>query len=166
MRLYLNGSDSQFITLKQEIEVLKLYCSLEHLRFADNFQYSIEVNDDLPLDQYKVPAMLLQPHVENAIRHGLIPSTKDNNFLYINVKESDKGILCEIIDNGIGREKSLEMKQKVNSEHRSMGNKISKERLDMIRALKLGYISEFITDLKDESGMAIGTKVEIFIAKS
>lgn len=166
MRLYLNGSDSQFITLKQEIEVLKLYCSLEHLRFADNFQYSIEVNDDLPLDEYKVPAMLLQPHVENAIRHGLIPSTKDNNFLYINVKESDKGILCEIIDNGIGREKSLEMKKKVNSEHRSMGNKISKERLDMIRALKLGYISEFITDLKDESGMAIGTKVEIFIAKS
>lgn len=163
MRLYLNGSDSQLITLAQEIEVLKLYVSLEHLRFADKFEYSIMIDDDLALDTYKVPAMLLQPHVENAIRHGLIPADKSDNKLQIIVKSQDNGILCIIEDNGIGRAKSFELKQKRFSDHKSMGTKITKERLDMIRALKLGNISEQITDLTDGNNCPIGTRVEILI---
>jgi LytS/YehU family sensor histidine kinase len=166
MRLYLNGSDSQFITMRQELDVLKLYCSLEHLRFADKFNYLIEIDETLPLDQFMVPAMLLQPHVENAIRHGLIPSNKDNNFLKISVKGLNDSIVCEINDNGIGRAKSVEIKSRKSSDHRSMGNKISKERLEMIRALKLGNISEVITDLVDDSDQPMGTKVVITINQS
>ncbi|MBK7698650.1 MAG: histidine kinase [Saprospiraceae bacterium] len=165
MRLYLNGSDSQFITLKQELDVLKLYCSLEHLRFADKFDYDINIDSAIRLEDYDVPAMLLQPHVENAIRHGLIPNQKAKNFLQINIKKDINNVVCEIIDNGIGRSRSLELKGKSNTDHRSMGNKISKERLEMIRALKLAYISEKISDLSDEYGQSAGTKVEILIFK-
>jgi hypothetical protein len=166
MRLYLSGSDTQFISLAQELEVLKLYCSLEHLRFADKFQYSIQIDEKLPLDEYKVPAMLLQPHVENAIRHGLIPSDKDNNLLSIVVKATDNGIVCIIQDNGIGRARSLELKKHRSSNHRSMGNKISKERLEMIRSLNLANISEDITDIINSKGEICGTNVEIKITKN
>lgn len=165
MRLYLNGSDSQFITLKQELDVLKLYCSLEHLRFADKFDYDINIDTAIRLEDYDVPAMLLQPHVENAIRHGLIPNQKPKNFLQINIKKDINNVVCEIIDNGIGRNMSIQLKNNIKTDHRSMGNKISKERLEMIRALKLAYISEKISDLSDEYGQSAGTKVEILIFK-
>lgn len=166
MRLYLSGSDTQFISLAQELEVLKLYCSLEHLRFADKFQYSIQIDEKLPLEEYKVPAMLLQPHVENAIRHGLIPSDKDNNLLSIVVIATVNGIVCIIQDNGIGRARSLDLKKHRSSNHRSMGNKISKERLDMIRSLNLANISEDITDIINSKGEICGTNVEIKITKN
>ncbi len=166
MRLYLNGSDTMFISLEQELEVLKLYCNLEHLRFADKFQYSIQIEEGLPLTQCKVPAMLLQPYVENAIKHGLIPAEKNNKLLTIVVKSIENGIVCIIEDNGIGRSKSLEMKKGRSTDHRSMGNKISKERLEMIRSLNLGNISEIITDMVDPGGQISGTNVQIIITKS
>jgi hypothetical protein len=166
MRLYLNGSDTMFISLEQELEVLKLYCNLEHLRFADKFQYSIQIEEGLPLTQCKVPAMLLQPYVENAIKHGLIPAEKNNKLLTIVVKSIENGIVCIIEDNGIGRSKSLEMKKGRSTDHRSMGNKISKERLEMIRSLNLGNISEIITDIVDPGGQISGTNVQIMITKS
>jgi hypothetical protein len=166
MRLYLNGSDTMFISLEQEIEVLKLYCNLEHLRFADKFQYSIQVEEGLPLSQYKVPAMLLQPYVENAIKHGLIPTVKENKLLTIVVKSIEDGIVCIIEDNGMGRSKSMEMKKGRSTDHKSMGNKISKERLEMIRSLKLGNISEIITDIVDQKGQISGTNVQIIITNN
>lgn len=163
MRLYLNGSDTQFISLAQELEVLKLYCNLEHLRFADKFQYSIEIQDGIPLEMYRVPAMLLQPYVENAIRHGLIPANKDDNFLLIQVKSVENGVLCLIEDNGIGRKRSLELKKTRATDHKSMGSKISKERLEMIRSLKIGNITEEIEDIVDNDGNVKGTVVKILL---
>ena len=163
MRLYLGGSENQFISLEQEMEVIKLYCQLEHLRFADKYQYEIKVEVGLDLSQIMVPAMLLQPHVENAIRHGLVPSgNNNNNFLMIDVYKSDGGVMCIIRDNGIGRAKSLELKMFKQEMHRSLGNKISKERLEVIRELKLANIIETIDDIICEDKVC-GTEVKIFI---
>ncbi|MEZ4909566.1 MAG: histidine kinase [Saprospiraceae bacterium] len=166
MRLYLNGSDTQFITLSQEMEVIKLYCSLEHLRFDDKFEYKIYIEENLDLDEYKVPAMLLQPYVENAIRHGLVPSNNQNNYLNISVMSMIGGIHCIIEDNGIGRSKSQEIKKSKISDHKSMGNKLSNERLEVIRTLKLGFIKETISDLTNAQEGPCGTRVEIFITKA
>ncbi len=162
MRLYLGGSENQFISLEQEMEVIRLYCQLEHLRFADKYQYEIKVDAVLDLSKIMVPAMLLQPHVENAIRHGLVTSGKSNNFLLIDVSKTDEGIVCIIRDNGIGRAKSLELKMFKQERHRSLGNKISKERLEVIRELKLANITETIEDLFFENKVC-GTEVKIFI---
>jgi hypothetical protein len=164
MRLYLVGSENQFITLEQELEILKLYTNLEHLRFSNIFTYTFEIDENIKLDQYIVPAMLLQPHVENAIRHGLTTSENKENRLTVTVCHCEGGICCVVEDNGIGRQQSIEQKQKGKTEHRSMGNKISKERIELIRSLKLGNIRETITDLFDENGSGSGTRVEIFIA--
>jgi LytS/YehU family sensor histidine kinase len=133
------------------------------LRFADKFQYSIDIQDDIPLEQYRVPAMLLQPHVENAIRHGLIPAEKNDNYLHIKVKGVENGLICIIEDNGIGRKRSLELKKFRSTDHRSMGSKISKERLEMIRSLKLGNITEEIDDIVDNNGKVVGTIVKILL---
>lgn len=162
MRLYLGGSESQFITLEQEMEVIRLYCQLEHLRFADKYEYEITVETGLDLSQILVPAMLLQPHVENAIRHGLVPSGNDNNFLLINVYKTEGGVMCVIRDNGIGRSKSLELKMFKQERHRSLGNKISKERLEVIRELNLANIVESIDDIIFQNKVC-GTEVKIFI---
>lgn len=165
MRLYLEGSDNQFITLKQELEVLKLYIQLEHLRFKDKFVYNITISGDVNLDNYQVPAMLLQPHVENAIRHGVSRDTRPGRELNIIVKKQGEEVVVIINDNGIGRVKSLEQKRAGESGHKSMGNKISKQRIEMIRALKLGNIREYIIDLEDNEGIANGTSVEIYISE-
>lgn len=162
MRLYLGGSENQFISLEQEMEVIRLYCQLEHLRFADKYEYEIKIQPGLDLSEVKVPAMLLQPHVENAIRHGLVPSGKDDNFLNIEVYKLGEGILCSIKDNGVGRSKSLELKMYKQERHRSLGNKISKERLEVIRDLKLANITETIDDVICDN-MICGTEVRIFI---
>lgn len=165
MRLYLEGSDNQFITLKQELEVLKLYIQLEHLRFKDKFVYNITISGDVNLDNYQVPAMLLQPHVENAIRHGLSRDTRPGRELNIIVKKQGEEVVVIINDNGIGRVKSLEQKRAGEPGHKSMGNKISKQRIELIRALKLGNIREYIIDLEDNEGIANGTSVEIYISE-
>jgi hypothetical protein len=162
MRLYLGGSENQFITLEQEMEVLDLYCKLEHLRFEDKFKYEIKIDPGLGINKVMVPAMLLQPHVENAIKHGLIPSKNDNNFLEISVYAVKGGIMCQIIDNGIGRTASFDIKKKAPSQHKSLGNKISKERLEVIRSLNLANITEEVSDIMD-GGDVCGTRVQIFI---
>ncbi|MBK8349861.1 MAG: histidine kinase [Saprospiraceae bacterium] len=164
MRLYLGGSENQFISLEQEMEVIKLYCQLEHLRFSDRFRYEINMDDSIDLKNVEVPAMLLQPHVENAIRHGLIPCDSDNNLLQINIYSVNDGVICAIKDNGIGRSQSFINKQGKENRHKSLGNKISKERLDAIRSLHLAYITEEISDVIVD-GEIRGTCVEIYIRK-
>lgn len=163
IRLYLTGSESQFIALTEELEVLKLYCKLEHLRFEDRFRYEILIDQNIDLEKYEVPALLLQPHVENAIRHGLIPSQKDDNFLSVQIKNIQNGVLCIIEDNGIGRARSMELNKMKSIQHLSMGNNITNKRLELIRLLKLANISEQIFDVTDSKGNIAGTKIEIQI---
>jgi LytS/YehU family sensor histidine kinase len=126
-----------------------------------DFNISIFPNDSI-LD-YQIPSMILQPYVENAIRHGLI-HRKEKGLLKIIVRKEVEGrILCIIEDNGIGREKAEEIRQKTKPDHQSLGLQITESRLRLINKL---YGSEmFINtfDLKDSSGNAIGTRVELNI---
>ncbi|MBK9735598.1 MAG: hypothetical protein IPO92_11770 [Saprospiraceae bacterium] len=120
---------------------------MEHLRFSDKFTYQIDIDKNIDLHKYFVPAMLLQPHVENAIRHGLVPSTRENNELNISVNRVEGGILCSIKDNGMEERGSQLKKMSADNKHKSLGNKISKERLEAIRSLKLANISESVKNI-------------------
>ncbi len=162
MRNILENSRKPFIVLSEEIETLKLYIELERIRFKQKFDYKITVEPDLPVDSVYIPPMLIQPFVENSIKHGL-RNKKEKGLLEIEFRKDDKFIRCFVKDNGVGREKAGKLNNTKNKEHRSLGIQVTKERLDTLSRLKGLKVSFVITDLKDSNGNAAGTEVVIKI---
>jgi len=162
MRMILNNSEKSHITLNEELEAMRLYIELEQMRFQNQFQFKINVSEDIDPDYEQIPTMLIQPYVENAILHGLNPK-KEAGLLQIDIRLAGSVMICSIIDNGIGREKSAEMKRNSAKEHKSMGMDITKQRLQILNTMNQSNLSVRINDLKDEKGLPIGTKVDIFI---
>lgn len=166
MRMILNNSDKSQITIGEEVEYLQLYVELEAMRFDNKFDWKIDIADDIDIDFIEIPAMLLQPYVENAILHGLTP-LKSPGHLEISMRMKGNNLVCRIKDNGIGREKAREMRQlSGRKDHRSLGMKITSDRLELINNLHNSQLSMTITDLKNDDGSAAGTQVDIFIPVS
>ena len=165
MRLILQNSRSNYISLKDELEALDLYLQMEELRFKDKFRYEINIDKDLELSSILIPPMLIQPFVENAVWHGLMHK-KDGitGTVEINISQRDNNLVCVIQDNGIGRAKAEELKaQKTGGRKRSMGMQITRDRIEMINKLYNTNNSVQIEDLKDETGHARGTRVELIV---
>ena len=161
-RSVLNNSGKVFITLTEEIEVLELYLSLEHMRFERSFDYKIEIDEDLEKDEIMIPSMLLQPYVENALWHGLMHKDGDRR-LDIRFKKINDNIFQSIIeDNGIGRKKALELKELQNKtkRHVSRGMSISKDRIDLLQKQGEHAVLNLI-DKETAAGEAGGTTVVI-----
>lgn len=164
MRLVLNNSQYSTILVKEELETLKLYIELEQLRFDNKFQYSIRVddNEDIIWDS-KIPSMIIQPYVENAIIHGLRNRDDAKGMLTIQLKSEGDFIHCIIEDNGVGREKALEIRQMSGRNYKPMGKEITRTRLELISSMKNQPLHLNIIDLKDEENKASGTRIEIKI---
>jgi len=162
MRKVLDNSQHTSVPLRDELDALNLYLELECLRFKDKFEFRISVDDEIDPIMYKVPTMLIQPYVENSICHGLIPMEK-KGFVHIDLKLSDGHLVCTIEDNGIGREAACEQKKKRETNHNSLGTRITASRLDLVNALYGTTLNTVYTDLKNERGEAEGTRVEIHI---
>ncbi|HEY0676945.1 MAG TPA: histidine kinase [Chitinophagaceae bacterium] len=161
-RSVLNNSGSVMISLAEEIEVLELYLSLEHMRFDKSFNYSIHVEEDVETDEIMIPSMLLQPYVENALWHGLMHKDEDRELDIRFRKLNDEIFQCVVEDNGIGRKKALELKalQNKTKRHQSKGMSIARDRIDLLQ--KQGqHASLNIIDKYDDRGFATGTKVVI-----
>lgn len=126
-------NDNQ-VTLEQEIERLNLYLSLEAMRFKDRFDYDIKCINIDP-EQIIVPAMLLQPFVENSIIHGILPNETQKGNIEITIKSNGFYIEICIDDNGIGIENSLSKKERINGDHKSQGMEITSKRIDLIRKM-------------------------------
>jgi len=135
MRMVLQNSEKEFVSLEEEVELLTLYLKLEHARFGDQFDYAIDLNDDLELADVQIPPMLLQPFVENAIWHGLrYKATKGQ--LSISIKPSSgNSYIVRIEDNGIGRARSQALKTKHQSQYKSTGLENIDRRIDLINSL-------------------------------
>jgi ligand-binding sensor domain-containing protein len=158
MRRILDNSHEQFVSLEVIVDTLKMYVHLEALRFNHEFAYEFIVDEDgLPMRELKLPPMLLQPYIENAILHGLMPKEGSKNLL-VNLFERDEKLHCIIEDNGVGRGTHARKKS-----HISRGEMLTKGIRDSLNNL-LG-ITATITchDLKDTSGKPSGTRVEIVI---
>jgi len=157
MRQILNGSEQVSVLLEEQIDFIKNYLRLECLRFNNRFNYEIDIDDELEPDIMKVPPMILQPYVENAIIHGMKGETQ-NGLIKISYQlmEDDEHILCVVSDNGQGRKAATDLKRK----HKSLGTKITEERL---KALKDEEVKVKIIDLKDEAGNPLGTRVEVVL---
>ncbi|MGJ8742994.1 tetratricopeptide repeat-containing sensor histidine kinase [Polaribacter sp.] len=158
IRNYLHFSDTGFISVSEEVHNLNLYLELEKLRFEEQLHYSFKVDTQANSDTINIPTMLIQPYVENALKHGLLHK-KDNRKLQISItKASDKIIECSIEDNGIGREKSKEINKKREGQHKSFALKATTERLDLLNYGREKKIGVEIIDLYDQN-KATGTKV-------
>jgi ligand-binding sensor domain-containing protein len=162
MRYILNTSDQEFTALNLELDALQLYLSIESMRFDNTLIHKINVAPEVDPEKYQIPTMILQPFVENAIKHGLIHS-KGEKSLIINVDKMEKGLYFEVIDNGIGRVHS----QKINStdlkKHNPKGTNLIQKRIEL---LNKGYKSEnkvSFEDIYDQEGRPTGTKVKIIL---
>ncbi|HEY0030444.1 MAG TPA: two-component regulator propeller domain-containing protein [Bacteroidia bacterium] len=161
MRRIMDNSKQPMIAVAEEIKALELYLELEIMRFDKKFEYHIEVDPDIDQTYDRVPSMLIQPYVENAIIHGLLPK-QGNGKISITLQKQGDTIQCTIEDNGIGRQKSLEFKKNRVQQHKSMGMSITQERLDILNSSLNSNINSEIIDLF-ENGEAAGTKVRLII---
>ncbi len=161
MRIYLNHSTKDYITLAEEIETLRLYLNLEKIRFGENFNYKINVDTfKVLIHNMKIPTLIIQPYIENAIKHGLLHK-KENKVLDISFVidgNNSDSIICIIEDNGIGRERSYQINKKRSKLHTSFASDAGKTRLELLNFGKEKQIVVDIIDLK-KGTVAIGTKV-------
>lgn len=163
MRMILDNTQYTFISLNKELESLRLYLDLEKLRCNDVFEYQINVEDDINEEEVMIPPMIIQPYVENAIWHGLVHKS-GKGMLDIAVTLKGKTLTCTVTDNGIGRKKAIEIKEKKGQTHRSMGMKVTEGRIDLIRKINNTKEADVtIIDLEDETGKALGTKVTLIL---
>ena len=163
IRKTLENSRHTEITIKEELDALKLYLELEELRFKEKFNWTIKVDEEIDTLDFKIPTMLIQPYVENAISHGLMNKDNGKGFLQVELQLDEDQIICMIEDNGIGRAKAMEIKQQKNNNHQSLGTNITESRLKLVNDLYGKSMKVLYTDLTDDKGEPAGTKVEINI---
>jgi len=168
IRIVLEFSKKKNIFLSEEIELLRLYIDLENIRSENGFDFNFTLEGELDPKNYQIYPMLLQPFIENSIIHGIQNKTKLSEQekkpykgeLQVNFAIEGEFLKCVIKDNGVGRDKAIEIKNSKSFNHLSLGMQITRERLDLIsqRVNKIEY-----TDLKDENNTSTGTQVEILI---
>ena len=157
MRLTLEYSKESLIPIDREIESLQNYLELEQLRFNNVFDFSITKSSDIE-DDMALPPLLLQPFVENAIIHGLVPK-KESGKIDIDFSIKNNCLVCSITDDGIGFEKSKEIKENSIPVHKSMALDITRKRLEMMEAVTSKNSKVDIAELVNEKGEVLGTKV-------
>ncbi len=160
VRLILQNSQAALISLESELEALKLYLELEALRFNYHFAYRISVPKELDIEGLKVPPLIIQPYVENAIWHGLMQK-EEKGQLDIEVSQENDHLFFKIADDGIGRKAAAAAASKSATRHKSMGLKITADRITMLQSLNGTESPVTIIDLLYPDGRGAGT--EIFI---
>ena len=155
MRSVLENSEEDFIPLEKEVELLELYTKLEHFRFEDKFDYAINIDEDIDINKFAIPPMLLQPYVENAVWHGL-RYKKEKGHLDISIlKINEDTIKIEISDNGIGRQKSKELKTQNQQKHQSKGLGNIKKRVSILNEMYKDKVDVFIEDIINDGGTKV-----------
>jgi LytS/YehU family sensor histidine kinase len=144
LRLLLENAEKSFIPLQKELEFLQLYLRLENLRVPD-LKYSISISPEVDPTTVKIPNMILQPYIENAIWHGLSHKIS-NKLLQVRVNREKGMMKYEIQDNGVGRKKAAELKSLFRREHKSLGMELLNKRFKL---LNQEFGSEIRVEIKD-----------------
>lgn len=166
MRTVLENSEQDFIPLEKEIELLELYTKLEHFRFQDKFDYTITVDEEIDINSYQIPPMLLQPYIENAVWHGLRYKEAKGKLDISITKKSKDEITITIADNGIGREKSKALKTENQQKQNSKGMGNIKKRVSILNEMYKDKVDVFIDELhKEQTESDTGTIVVVTLKK-
>ena len=162
IRMVLINSQKSLITLEDELEMLKLYLDMERMRFKNSFDYHIIFTNTVDAGAISIPPLLLQPFCENAIWHGLM-NKQGPGRLDISLSMEGNTLNCIIADNGIGRQKAAEIKSKSAEEKKSMGLKITTERLALLNQENNFSTFYRIEDILNENNEVAGTCVRLKI---
>jgi ligand-binding sensor domain-containing protein/two-component sensor histidine kinase len=158
VRLILQNSQTPLITLESELEALQLYLELEALRFEQHFAFQIRLDEDTDEAMLKVPPLIIQPFAENAIWHGLMHK-EEKGHLDIELFQENEVLCCKISDDGIGRKKATELKNRSGNTHRSMGMHITADRIALMPQQNHMKTSIQVNDLVLPDGSSGGTEV-------
>ena len=158
IRQMLQKSKDDAISIHEEINGLKLYMDLEALRLSHRFSYTLHIDENIDQNNMKIPPMLVQPYIENAIRHGLRHQTKIGK-LFVSFHLKENIIECIVEDNGIGRAKAATIKKHSFTNHKSMGTQITADRIKLLNQVTQKNLDVTIIDLENSQGEASGTKV-------
>ena len=162
IRRVLDQAAKNYQTIEEEIDTLELYLKLEQHRTRNKFSYEFQVDDSVDIYNTQIPTNLLQPFIENAIWHGIMPKEEDNGLIIILFSTKADNLLCKIEDNGIGREKAAELKKVSKLRHQSKGMRIIEERIEALNFLDQRQIQFNIIDLIDQDKQPLGTRVELW----
>lgn len=160
-RLILEMSNQEAVSLVEELNALRLYLDIEKVRFRDDFIFSIHVDEELDIDDVYLPSMLVQPYVENAIRHGLLHK-RGQKVLFVGFYQKERNLEIVIEDNGIGREKSRELNSVRSRGHQSFASAANSRRVEILNRVQ-GSPGVTYIDKLDAGGHAEGTIVKIII---
>lgn len=158
IRTVFQNSDKRRISLYDELETCRLYIQLETMRLNGKLKYNFNIDPNIDLKSVMVPALIIQPFIENAIWHGIVP--KEQGAINISIKQNADAIVCEVDDDGIGRELSKLNKPATPVIHESKGVHLSQARLNLEKILNETNASIEIID-KQENDIANGTRVVI-----
>lgn len=157
MRLVLEHSQEDFIPLQKEQEILSLYLKLEHYRFRSKFDYEIRIDDNVNPEAIQIPPMLIQPYIENAVWHGLRYKDEKGKLL-LHFYRQNGNLVAEITDDGVGRQRSAELKTENQKKHNSTGLRNIEERLAIINKV---YQLDYRVHIEDRKNN--GTRVSIYL---
>jgi sensor histidine kinase YesM len=161
IRGVLDSSKNNLVPFQKDFETLKLYLEMEQFRCNNKFNYELNADEELFHGDYKVPPLIVQPFIENAIHHGLLNKQNENRQLEVSVHLHEEHIIYSVTDNGIGRKKAASLKQINKPGQQSYGIEITKERIHLHN--KNGIEQDVvITDL-ELGGQPAGTKAVVRI---
>ncbi len=164
IRMALENSRSETVSLQSELESLDLYIQMEAMRFKDKLKYSITIDKDIDSGFIEIPPLLLQPYVENAIWHGLMHKEEGGVVeVAVSIMPGEQVLSITIKDDGVGRERSAMLRGKSTANHKSYGTKVTSERLELINQIYKTGASVKTEDVKDITGAVAGTLVTIKI---
>ncbi|MEQ8364942.1 MAG: histidine kinase [Cyclobacteriaceae bacterium] len=155
-RLILSHTQKNLISLEEEIQFLDSYLALQKLRFDEPFDYHINVDQHLEIEEVMIPPMFTQPFIENSIEHGILHK-QEKGIIEISFKEQNGLLEIVLSDNGVGREKAAFVKR--NQKHRSMATEITLDRLKNLQKEFRKQTNLKIEDLTDSENRVVGTEV-------
>lgn len=167
IRQTLENATKEFITLENEIDYIERYLRLEQMRFDRQFSYQIITDEQPDPETTMIPPMIIQPYLENAIKHGLRHKKGEGRLSVVFQIADDKKLLCIIEDNGIGRSASAAINQQIQKDHNSSGMTITKNRIDALRKMyKSDMFTVQVIDLFSQDKHPAGTRVKIVLPLS
>jgi hypothetical protein len=163
IRMTLDLSTHPLISLHDELEYIGTYLRIEKARLEDVFDYRLNVDETINLHAVYLPPLLLQPYLENSIRHGIRYKTKGEGLIQINIVKKNDGVLIQIEDNGIGRQASKKYKSEFHIQYQSRGMTINEDRIKMLNTTAEKNIELTVTDLYNSKEEAEGTRVDLYL---